>query len=215
MTLGDFPLGLWFPAREGTVGRRTYARDVKAVEHHRLPHLGDTPLRRLQPEHLRSLHQQLLAADGHRCKPLSAKTVLNAHQLLRSALGDAVERGLISSNPAASVRPPDPRRRPSGRRRAKSWTATELGAFIAATADGQPTVSHHLAMLVDAGLLTQEKRGKWAWYRIVPERLAMLRDALAPRGPEPLSGSTRSDPERRGGRRRPKLTRRGHGARLP
>jgi len=44
----------------------------------------------------------------------------------------------------------------------------------------QPTVSHHMSVLVDAGLVTREKRGKWAWYRIVPERLAMLRAALAP-----------------------------------
>ena len=44
----------------------------------------------------------------------------------------------------------------------------------------QPTVSHHLSLLVDAGLLSREKRGKWAWYHVVPERLAMIRDALAP-----------------------------------
>jgi ArsR family transcriptional regulator len=44
----------------------------------------------------------------------------------------------------------------------------------------QPTVSHHLSVLVDAGLLHREKRGKWAWYRVVPERLAMVRDVLAP-----------------------------------
>ncbi|HUR49451.1 MAG TPA: metalloregulator ArsR/SmtB family transcription factor [Acidimicrobiales bacterium] len=44
----------------------------------------------------------------------------------------------------------------------------------------QPTVSHHLSVLTDAGLLTRERRGKWAWYRVVPERLANLRDALAP-----------------------------------
>ena len=43
----------------------------------------------------------------------------------------------------------------------------------------QPTVSHHLTILTGAGLITREKRGKWAWYRIVPERLAVLRDALA------------------------------------
>lgn len=42
----------------------------------------------------------------------------------------------------------------------------------------QPTVSHHLAVLTEAGLVTREKRGKWAWYRAVPERLAVLRDAL-------------------------------------
>ncbi|MFO7549190.1 MAG: metalloregulator ArsR/SmtB family transcription factor [Acidimicrobiia bacterium] len=43
----------------------------------------------------------------------------------------------------------------------------------------QPTVSHHLSILADAGLLTREKRGKWAWYRVAPERLAVLRDALS------------------------------------
>jgi len=43
----------------------------------------------------------------------------------------------------------------------------------------QPTVSHHLSVLVDAGLLTREKRGRWAWYAAVPERLAAVRDALA------------------------------------
>ena len=44
----------------------------------------------------------------------------------------------------------------------------------------QPTVSHHLSILVDAGLLEREKRGKWAWYRVVPERLQTLQAALVP-----------------------------------
>ena len=44
----------------------------------------------------------------------------------------------------------------------------------------QPTVSHHMAMLVEAGLVTREKRGKWAWYSVVPERLAGLRHVLTP-----------------------------------
>lgn len=43
----------------------------------------------------------------------------------------------------------------------------------------QPTVSHHLSILADAGLLTREQRGKWAWFRVVPERVGILRDALA------------------------------------
>ena len=42
----------------------------------------------------------------------------------------------------------------------------------------QPTVSHHLSVLADAGLVTREKRGRWAWYRAVPERIDVLRDAL-------------------------------------
>jgi ArsR family transcriptional regulator len=43
----------------------------------------------------------------------------------------------------------------------------------------QPTVSHHTRALVDAGLLTGEKRGRWMWWRVVPERLATLRAALS------------------------------------
>jgi len=44
----------------------------------------------------------------------------------------------------------------------------------------QPTVSHHLKVLYDAGLLEREKRGTWVYYRIVAERMTELRDALAP-----------------------------------
>ena len=43
----------------------------------------------------------------------------------------------------------------------------------------QPTVSHHLKVLYEAGLLDRERRGTWIYYRIVSERLAMLRDVLA------------------------------------
>lgn len=43
----------------------------------------------------------------------------------------------------------------------------------------QPTVSHHLKVLSDAGLLEREQRGKWAWFRVCRDRLEVLRDALA------------------------------------
>jgi ArsR family transcriptional regulator, arsenate/arsenite/antimonite-responsive transcriptional repressor len=42
----------------------------------------------------------------------------------------------------------------------------------------QPTVSHHLAVLVAAGFLTREKRGRWAWYRVVPQRVQAVCDKL-------------------------------------
>ena len=42
----------------------------------------------------------------------------------------------------------------------------------------QPTISHHLSVLVDAGLVEREKRGRWAYYKAVPARLEVLRDAL-------------------------------------
>jgi ArsR family transcriptional regulator len=42
----------------------------------------------------------------------------------------------------------------------------------------QPTVSHHLKVLFDAGLVTREKRGLWVWYRVAPSRLDALRKVL-------------------------------------
>lgn len=39
---------------------------------------------------------------------------------------------------------------------------------------GQPTVSHHLKILVDSGLLRREKRGIWAYYSLVPGALDTL-----------------------------------------
>ena len=45
---------------------------------------------------------------------------------------------------------------------------------------GQPTVSHHLKVLTDAGVLRREKRGRWAYYRIEPEPLELLRGAPDP-----------------------------------
>ncbi|MCU1546922.1 MAG: transcriptional regulator [Homoserinimonas sp.] len=42
----------------------------------------------------------------------------------------------------------------------------------------QPTVSHHLRILVEAGILTRDKRGTWAYYRLVPGALDSLAKAL-------------------------------------
>ena len=42
----------------------------------------------------------------------------------------------------------------------------------------QPTVSHHLKILVEAGLLTREKRGVWAYFTLVPEALNALAAVL-------------------------------------
>jgi len=43
----------------------------------------------------------------------------------------------------------------------------------------QPTVSHHTRALVEAGLIVGDKRGRWMWWRVVPDRVSALRDALS------------------------------------
>jgi len=42
----------------------------------------------------------------------------------------------------------------------------------------QPTVSHHLKVLADAGLVRGERRGRWVWYSLQTEQLDALRRAL-------------------------------------
>jgi len=45
----------------------------------------------------------------------------------------------------------------------------------------QPTVSHHLKVLHDSGILSREQRGRWAYFRLIPEPLRLLSEALAVR----------------------------------
>jgi ArsR family transcriptional regulator len=51
----------------------------------------------------------------------------------------------------------------------------------------QPTVSHHLKVLHQAGVVDRERRGRWVYYRVRPERLEPIREALAPPPLVPLS----------------------------
>ncbi|WP_315094498.1 metalloregulator ArsR/SmtB family transcription factor [uncultured Cellulomonas sp.] len=46
------------------------------------------------------------------------------------------------------------------------------------TSVSQPTVSHHLKVLRDAGLVTAQRRGTWVWYRIAPEHRGAVRTVL-------------------------------------
>ena len=53
--------------------------------------------------------------------------------------------------------------------------------LVAPVGRSQPTVSHHLKALVQAGLLVSERRGRNVWYAVVPGALEALRTVLAPR----------------------------------
>jgi ArsR family transcriptional regulator len=49
----------------------------------------------------------------------------------------------------------------------------------------QPTVSHHLKILVDAGIFSRDKRGVWAWYALRPQALHALAAILGDASPRP------------------------------
>jgi ArsR family transcriptional regulator len=73
------------------------------------------------------------------------------------------------------------------RLRLVSLLATTDGAvcacdLVAPVGRSQPTVSHHLKVLAEAGLVISERRGRNVWYAVVPAALEALRGALAPCG---------------------------------
>jgi ArsR family transcriptional regulator len=82
-----------------------------------------------------------------------------------------------------------------GRLRLLSFIAAQPGAeacvchLVEPLGLAQPTVSHHLKVLADAGLLQRERRGTWMFYRLVPERVEALREALALPAPRPVKRS--------------------------
>lgn len=79
-----------------------------------------------------------------------------------AALGDPVRLRIISMLAAA----------PDG-----SACGCDLEAPLGLS---QPTVSHHLRILRQAGLVEGTRRGRWVHYRVVKERLAEIRQALTP-----------------------------------
>jgi len=104
------------------------------------------------------------AADPGCCTPLSGAALdedeADELAVLMKALADPVRLRLLSLIAHA----PD----------------DEVCACDMATPLGrsQPTISHHLSVLAKAGLVGREQRGKWAWFRVRPERLAQIADAV-------------------------------------
>jgi len=66
--------------------------------------------------------------------------------------------------------------------RAEGVCGCDLEAFLGVT---QPTVSHHMKQLVEAGLVTSERKGRWVFYELQPEvfrKLAAALESLAAAG---------------------------------
>jgi len=50
--------------------------------------------------------------------------------------------------------------------------------LLEALGKSQPTISHHTKTLADSGLITGDKRGRWVYWRVVPDKIDALRKAL-------------------------------------
>jgi len=92
----------------------TVIRYTGIIERHLIPRIGALLLRDLRPAHIQAAYGEALAPGGRldgKPGPLSPRTVLQHHRVLKEALSHAVEWQLIARNPADAVRPPHFRRR--------------------------------------------------------------------------------------------------------
>jgi ArsR family transcriptional regulator, arsenate/arsenite/antimonite-responsive transcriptional repressor len=125
----------------------------------------------------------------YRCMPISTSPELCCSPVLHARLGKADAEELATAFRAVA----DP-----ARLRLLSFIAAQPGEeacvcnLMKPLGLSQPTVSHHLKVLFVAGLLGRERRGSWVYDRILPERMAALRDALAPPGEAAKSATRRA-----------------------
>jgi integrase len=159
MLLSEWLVDHWLPVHKTRVKKTTYRAYRSAIIHHVNPSLGGVAIGKLTAQMLNGLYQELLA-DG-RCDGeggLAPATVANIHVVLRQALADAEDAGLIPRNPADKAKPPRPK---SQGGELRYWTPGELCEFLGLVEGHRLEAAFHLLAMTGA------RRGEVAGLRWV------------------------------------------------
>jgi integrase len=184
MTVGEY-LERWLnDSMRDTVRQRTWERYEQFVRVHLTPALGKIKLEKLTSAHVRGLYRDKLDSG------LAPRTVLHVHRAFSKALKQAAADGLIPRNPAAPVKPPQPRReeiRPLNRGQVRALFEAASGERLEAL----------YIVAVTAGLRRGELQGlKWDDVDLEGGTLQVRRTLSEPKGgyifEAPKSGKGRS-----------------------
>ena len=140
----------WLPTRQDRLRPTTAFRYEQMIDRYVLPHIGRVPLRSLTIRPLEDLYAHLRRAGGHDGGPLAPKTVLNVHQILRTALRDAERAGLVHRNVARLMDPPCHGAAPEQR----CWNEHQLRQFL------QLAMTHRLGPAIWLAAMTGMRRGE-------------------------------------------------------
>lgn len=128
LTVGDW-LDQWLAGLQlAPSTRASYAKNVRL---HIKPHLGAVQLQQLTGTRISALYRQLEQGgrqDHKSGEGLSARTVRYVHTILKAALGEAVDQGVLATNPAAKAKPPSARAAKSPE--IHPWTGPQLRVFL-------------------------------------------------------------------------------------
>ncbi|MEX1133363.1 MAG: tyrosine-type recombinase/integrase [Acidimicrobiia bacterium] len=188
MRVDEWLVDHWLPVVETRVKRTTLHAYRTCVNHHIVPALGGVQLGQLTSQMIVGLYQQLLAR-GHvkTGGGLAPASVLNVHIVIRKALADAVDAGLIARNPADKAKPPRPQTQAGELR---YWTPAELRRFLELCEGHRLEAAFHLLAMTGA------RRGEIAGLRWVDVDLdsarITIRQALLAVGREVYVSSPKS-----------------------
>jgi len=173
ITLKEWATGSWLPTMKSQVKPTTWASYDRMLRLHVLPTLGDRPLHRLTPTLLNALYGELID-DGYKKENrgggLHPKTVRHIHSTIHKVLGDAIDAGLLTNNPADRAKPPRPRAgRPT---EMKFWDAEQLHRFLDHVEGDRLKAAWHL--LAMTGMRRGEVLGlRWHDIDLEARRLAV------------------------------------------
>src|SRR5438105_2434459 len=127
--LSDWVTRLWLPVLRSQLKEGTFHSYRCNMENHVLPRLGNVPLNEITPRMLTDMYVDLLTSGHMTCDGgLSPKTVRYVHAIVHKALADAVDDGLLVSNPAERAKAPKPGRSSNGELR--FWEPHQLARFL-------------------------------------------------------------------------------------
>lgn len=185
LTVGEY-LVRWLA---GTDVKPTTRESYRAnIETHLIPGVGSVRLQALSVAQVNALYRAMETSGRRDGKGLSKKSVRNCHVVLRKALGDAVDEGLVTRNVAALAKPPKQTRRSDHR----VWTAEQLGRFLGHVAEER--LSALWVLLATTGMRRGEAIGlRWRSVDLDAGRLSVV-ESIVPVGyrPEVSQGKTNS-----------------------
>ena len=112
MTVAAF-LERWLSHVTAQISPRSHERYAEIARKNIAPLLGNLPLTKLQPVHISEAFAKLLLSGRRNGKGgLSPRTVHHIRRILRQALQQAVQWGMLHRNPADAVKPPKVERKP-------------------------------------------------------------------------------------------------------
>ena len=176
-TFAGWVTGLWLPIVRAQLKQSTFDSYERNLRLHVLPRIGSVPLSEITPRALTSMYVELLESgrlNGHR-RGLSARTVRYVHAIVHKALADAVDDGLIASNPADRAKAPRTRR--SSDFELRFWGPRQLAGFLAYVRGSEFEVLWHLAAFT--GMRRGELLGlRWVDVDFDRRRLSVRRNVV-------------------------------------